>query len=268
MKKLILLNSTIGNNDDLTPRVKHALENGSQFAVEDTRWFKEFCKRLGINVENKVIKSLHDQSSEAEVKSVFKLLNNNDLYVVSEAGSPIISDPAFPLIRMAIENQIEVVSYSGVSSFIHALEVSGLPPYPVSFHGFFPRESGKRKELVQSLGKGSHFFFESPRRIKSAITDLCEVYRGDIFVGKELSKTFESVYRFSSDDLRSIEKIDERGEFVFAIYKSESNSALNKDVNKIAQEILEKGSKPKLISKLLASILGKDSKEIYDKLAR
>ena len=130
MGKIILLNTPIGNLGDLTPRVLEALTKGETFAVEDTRVFRELLNHVGISLSGKRIHSLHDQSEDSQVEKLLELLGGGDLYVASEAGSPIVSDPAYPLVIAAYERGIEVESFSGVSSPIMALELSGLPPIP------------------------------------------------------------------------------------------------------------------------------------------
>ncbi len=274
MSKIILLNSTIGNDGDLSPRVRASLESGKFFAVEDTRWFKEFKGRLGINHgEDVKVYSLHEHTDKQQVDTILRQVKGNELFVLSEAGSPIVSDPAFPLIRSGIKEGFKIESLSGVSSVLQALEISGLPPYPFSFHGFFPRETEKRKSLVSELGKGTHIFFESPKRIQQAIKDLKSVYGGDIVVTKELSKTFETVYRYNFEEdvfENFLNEIDPRGEFVFLIHipNKGSNTGVSSKVKEIAEEILKKGSKPKQIAKLIGQVLNIDSKEVYEKLSK
>ena len=108
MGKIILLNTPIGNLSDLTARVREALETGENFAVEDTRSFKELLNHLGISVSGKRILSLHDQSEKRDLEKVLSIAEGADVYVASEAGSPIISDPAYPLICAAYAKGLTV----------------------------------------------------------------------------------------------------------------------------------------------------------------
>ena len=162
MASLILLTVPIGDSGDITLNVLESLRNGRYFAVEDTRSFSNLLKTYEIDKANKVIFSFHDHSNESSLKGAIQVLSNgDDLYVASEAGSPIVSDPAFPLVKEAKKHNYQVKSFSGISSIIKALEISTVNPCPFSFHGFFPRENKKRISLLRHLASlgGAHIFF-------------------------------------------------------------------------------------------------------------
>lgn len=270
MGKIILLNTPIGNLGDCTSRVLEAFKEGTQFAVEDTRVFKELLNHLGISLTGKNIYSLHDQSGSGHIQKLVEMVDRGDLYVASEAGSPIISDPAYPLVLLAYEKGIKVESYSGVSSPIMALELSGLPPIPFQFHGFLPRETGKIKKIFAEVGYGTHIFFEAPTRVEETLDELAEV-RPDcqLVIVRELSKKFESVMRLKAHEWKEKKKdMTFRGEFVFLFYNGETGSGNSKETQEIAQEILAKGAGPKQVAKLLAQILDRSTKEIYSELSK
>ncbi len=270
MGKIILLNTPIGNLSDLTPRVREALEKGDVFAAEDTRVFKDLLNHLGISVAGKRVLSLHDQSEGRDIEKVLELAANGDVYVASEAGSPIISDPAYPLVCAAYEKGIEVESYSGVSSPIMALELSGLPPLPFQFHGFLPRESGKRQKIFEGLGGGTHIFFEAPTRIEDTMDDLLKTLpEVRVALVRELSKKFQEVLRFRANEWDERKKtLTVKGEFVLLFHKGETKSAGNKELTALALEMLSKGAGPKILAKLLSEILDRPTKEIYSELTR
>lgn len=266
MGKIILLNTPIGNLGDLTPRVLEALTTGDTFAVEDTRVFKDLLGHLGIGLQGKRILSLHDQSEEGQVEKLLELAQNTNLYVASEAGSPIVSDPAYPLVVGAYNKGIKVESYSGVSSPIMALELSGLPPIPFQFHGFLPRESGKRKKAFLEAGYGTHIFFEAPTRIEETLDELAEVLPlAQVAMVRELSKKFEQTVRFQAQDWKEVKKeVMFKGEFIFLFHSAEtSQTHSSQELKSQALEILENGSGPKQVSKLLSLILDRPTKEIY-----
>lgn len=268
--KIILLNTPIGNLSDLTPRVREALEKGEVFAAEDTRSFKDLLNHLGISVSGKRILSLHDQSEARDLDKIIELAMNGVVYVASEAGSPIISDPAYPLVCAAYEKGIEVESFSGVSSPVMALELSGLPPLPFQFHGFLPRESGKRRKIFENLGGGTHLFFEAPTRIEDTMEDLLMVLpEVRVALVRELSKKFQEVLRFRAIDWGEKKKnLTVKGEFVLLFHKGEAKTSGTKELTSLAQEILLKGAGPKLLAKLLSVILDRPTKEIYSELTR
>lgn len=263
MGRLVLVNTPIGNVKDLTPRCLEAFKDGKFFAVEDTRHFMNLLDHLGISHTDKIFKSFHDQSNEAELKNFINELKHSDIYLVSEAGSPVISDPAYPLIRAALEEGFEICSYSGINAVSMALELSGLPPQPFSFHGFFPRDNSSRKKSLQRLVPGTHIFYESPRRIKDSLKIISENLDCDIYVGKELSKTHEKHWRFHSKDFSNIE-IDDRGEFVFAL----NITTIEKypELVELAKKVLGEKGRKKDLSKLLGVILDRPNKEVYQDL--
>ncbi len=268
--KIILLNTPIGNLGDLTSRVIEALKKGETFAVEDTRVFKELLNHLEISLSGKRIYSLHDQSEESQVLKLIELAEREDLYVASEAGSPIISDPAYPIIQAAYLKGISVESYSGVSSPIMALELSGLPPIPFQFHGFLPRESGKRKKIFQEVGYGTHIFFEAPTRIEETLDELAQIRpEADVCVVRELSKKFQQVLKMKAAHWASKKNdMPFKGEFVLLFHNHEFKSSSPSELKELAQEVVADGVSPKKLAKLLGLILERPTKEIYSKISR
>lgn len=270
MGKIILLNTPIGNLGDLTPRVLEALTKGEVFAVEDTRVFRELLNHVGVSVSGKRIFSLHDQSEQSQVSKLLEFLNAGDLYVASEAGSPIVSDPAYPLVLAAYEKGIEVESYSGVSSPIMALELSGLPPIPFQFHGFLPRESGKRAKSFNETGYGTHIFFEAPTRIEETLDELSVLHpEFQVALVRELSKKFQQVVRFKAGEWEEKKKeVTFKGEFVLMFHRQESVSQMGGEVRALALELLANQGGPRNLAKLLGAILDRPTKDIYSELTR
>jgi 16S rRNA (cytidine1402-2'-O)-methyltransferase len=268
--KIILLNTPIGNLGDLTPRVLEAFNQGETFAVEDTRVFKELLNHLGVSLTGKRIFSLHDQSEKTQVDKLLEYAATGDLYVASEAGSPIVSDPAYPLILRAYEKGFEVDSYSGVSSPIMALELSALPPIPFQFHGFLPRESGKRAKIFQEAGYGTHIFFEAPTRIEDTLDELAKLMPElQVAVVRELSKKFQQVMRFKAAEWSHLKaSMTYKGEFILLIHKPEQVGQMSGEVRLLAQELLANQGGPKTLAKLLGAILDRPTKDIYSELSR
>jgi 16S rRNA (cytidine1402-2'-O)-methyltransferase len=269
--KIILLNTPIGNLGDLTPRVREALEKGAVFAVEDTRVFRELLNHLGISVSGKKIFSLHDQSESSQVDKLLELTHGGDLYVASEAGSPIVSDPAYPIVLAAYQMGIEIDSYSGVSSPIMALELSGLPPIPFHFHGFLPRETGKRAKIFNETNYGTHIFFEAPTRIEETMDELALLLpEVKVAILRELSKKFQQVVRFKASEWTEVkEQVTMfKGEFILMFHRDVAVAQLGKEVRELAQEILANQGGPKNLAKLLGAILDRPTKDIYSEMTR
>ena len=266
MGKIILLNTPIGNISDVSSRVKEALTDGVIFAVEDTRSFKELLNHLGISLEGKNIFAFHDQSEDSQLDYLIERNKGQTLYVASEAGSPIVSDPAYPLIKAALAAGYELDTYSGISSVIVALELAGLPPIPFAFGGFFPRDNGKKKELLSNLAYGTHFYFEAPTRIEDTLKLLAEMHpEMDVAVLRELTKKFQTVHRFKAKAWKD-ENINPKGEFVLGLYQGEENKGSSNKQRELAQEVLTSGGTPKTLAKLLGELLGRSTKDIYSEL--
>lgn len=271
MGTLTLLSLPIGNIDDLTMRGLKALQEGTYFAVEDTRTFKALLKQLNISWEDKKIFSYFDHSTQKNEEVLMGILEEGAmLYLCSEAGNPLISDPAHPLVIKALANHHELKTLPGVSSMMVGLDLSGLPPYPFHFYGFFPREKEKIHQLLQKVAglEGTHVFFEAPGRVFSTLEQMSSLFpKNQISVARELTKKFESVYRFKGEEyLQKKEEIVGKGEFVILLHVSRKD--LPKEVQYsqllgLAQELLEIGPNQKSLSKLLGEILGKPAKEIY-----
>lgn len=272
MARLVLLNMPIGDLADMSTRVKEALAIGEHFAVEDTRAFRETLGLLGISSEGKRIQSLHDHSSEAKWARLLEIIEaGSDLYVCSEAGSPVLSDPAFPLVRLAQEKGIEITTFSGISAVMAALELSGLPPLPFTFYGFLPRDDGKIRQALMQLGQGTHIFFEAPVRVRDTLVLATKLWpNAEFAVVKEITKAYQKAIRFRGADMTTaLVDLVERGEFVWLVHHEEDpRPKVAAEVTAAANEILINGVGNKLVSKLIGAILSQPAKEIYAQLGQ
>ncbi len=272
---LILVSLPIGDTLDITLKALEGLRNGHYFFAEDTRNFKKILKDLEIDFQSKMIDSFHDHSLDDKAEKVLgHLQNGSDVYLVSDAGSPLISDPAYPLIRKVLENNFSIRTLSGISSVLVALELSGLPPHPFSFHGFLPRSlASKKKFLYSTLIKSeTYIFFESPKRAQETLGLLSENFPdAQICVARELTKKHETLHRFKSSEFSKIkDEITYLGEFVLLVSISKQKISIDQNCHQLANEYLS-GSKPgssKVLAKLLAEITGESSKIIYQKLVK
>lgn len=270
MGKIVLVTIPIGDSEDISLKALRLLKEGEIFFAEDTRSFKKLLETYEISTYGKTIDSFHDQSSMGKLLAIIKATTNNDVYIVSEAGSPYLSDPAYPVIAKAIEDGIEVKTTGGINSITYALELSGFPANPFSFHGFISRDSGGRKTYFSEAfqNRGTHIFFEGVSRIGNFLEDLSSIYPDSkVVVARELSKTYESIYRFTAKDYQeNLKNITMKGEFVILVHCT--RVLLDKSLSDMALQILEDGGKPKSYAKLLAQILGRSVKDIYAELGR
>jgi len=274
MAKLLLVGLPIGNPQDITKRAYQALEQAPYILAEDTRNLVKLLRHYEIPTEQKKIDSFHDHSDDKLDRILAQIKNYGQVVLVSDAGSPIISDPAYPLIKVALEQGIEVDSYSGVSSVVMALELSGLPPHPFHFYGFVAREDGKRKASFQSAQKhgGQHVYFESPHRLEKTLQLLkTEHPDAEVFLGRELSKKFQSCYRFKASDLDQ-QEIKYKGEFVVCLAFPTPEGALDTEegaeLKKLAEKYLDSGGGTKSLAKVLSLATGRTKAEVYQRLTQ
>ena len=216
---LYLVGTPIGNVEDLSPRARKILGAVDLIAAEDTRHTRALLTRFDIH---RPLVSYHDHNKESRTPElVSRLLEGASVAIVSDAGSPGISDPAFSLVRAAVLADAPVVPIPGPSSALCALEVSGLPTDRFAFEGFLPRRSGRRRARIEELRGEPRtiIFFESPHRLKGAIRDLLGVL-GDrpASVSRELTKKFEETRRGTLAALLTwVESKPPRGEFVLVV---------------------------------------------------
>ena len=216
---LYLVATPIGNVEDLSPRAQRILASVDLIAAEDTRHTQGLLTRFAIR---KPLVSYHDHNKERRTPDlVSKLSDGVSVAIVSDAGSPGISDPAFTLVRAAVEAGVDVVPVPGPSSALCALEVSGLPTDRFAFEGFLPRRKARRRKRIEELRGDPRtlIFFESPHRLKEALRDLAETLgERPASLSRELTKKFEETRRGTLHALLAwVEEETPRGEFVLVV---------------------------------------------------
>lgn len=216
---LYLVGTPIGNVEDLSPRALKILGAVDLIAAEDTRHTRQLLERFGVR---RPLVSYHDHNKETRTPELIARLGEGaSIAIVSDAGSPGISDPAFTLVRAAAGAGVPVVPIPGPSSALCALEVSGLPTDRFAFEGFLPRKSGRRLARIQELREELRtlIFFESPHRLKAALADLRAVLgERPASISRELTKKFEETRRGTLGSLLAwVESKPPRGEFVLVV---------------------------------------------------
>ena len=218
---LYIISTPIGNLKDITLRSLEVLKAVAAVLSEDTRETQKIFKEYGIN---KPQISYRDQNHDRVFSHIISLLSSgNDLALVSDSGTPLISDPGFKLARDILDAGYDVVSIPGPSAVIAALTVSGLPTDKFTFLGFLPKTTGARVQLIKENGilDNTLIFFESPYRVQKLLNEVRSALGNrKCAVVAELTKTYERVYRGTVDEVLeklSTEKI--RGEFVVLVAK-------------------------------------------------
>ena len=215
---LYIVSTQIGNLEDITLRALRTLKEVDYIAAEDTRHTQILLNKYEIKTPTT---SFHSYSSNDKLEKIVGLLKEGkNIALVSDAGTPGISDPAYSLIRRALDEKISIVPIPGASSLLAALVVSGLPMDKFVYLGFLPLKKG-RQTLLKSLKDESRtlVIFESPHRLIRTLNDLKESL-GDreIAVGRELTKIFEEIVREKiSSVIEYFEKKKPKGEFVLVV---------------------------------------------------
>lgn len=265
---LTIVATPIGNLNDMVPRAIQTLQSVSLIACEDTRHSKKLLNHFGID---KPCVAYHDHGDTQMIeKLLLRLENGEDIALISDAGTPLISDPGYRLVAQARSRGITVTPIPGACAAIAALSVSGLPTDSFIFGGFLSAKSGQRKTALNEYKASTEtlVFYEAPHRILDTVTDMIEVFGGQRqgFVAREMSKTFETFLQGSLDELQqqiSVDTNQQRGEIVLVIAGADEKSATAKvDSEKILKLLLKELPASKAAS-LAAKICGADKKAMY-----
>ena len=221
--RLVLVTTPIGNMGDMTARAWEVLRTADAIACEDTRVTRRLLDQGGIT--DKRLIACHDHNEQASAAGIVKLITDGaTVALVSDAGTPAISDPGYRVVQAAVEAGLEVSAAPGVSSVIMALSISGLPTDRFTFIGFPPRKSGKRKALFETYASlpASLILMESPQRLSETLADAREVL-GDrrAALTLELTKRFERVWRGTLSELEARLTDAPKGEAVVVIEGAE-----------------------------------------------
>lgn len=270
---LYIVATPIGNMDDMGLRAIETLKSVDLIAAEDTRHSKLLLSRYEIDTR---AVAYHDHSDDAvAMKHIAFLKQGSSLALISDAGTPLISDPGFKLVRLARQHGVQVMPVPGPSALIAALSVSGLPTDRFCYEGFLPAKSGGREQKLLNLvdEERTMVFYESPHRIQATVASLASVFGPErkLFVGRELTKKFET--HFFGSLAESIEWLDsdannQKGEFVLALAGCPSPELSDKKHElavTIAQKLLEDVSL-KRAAALASDITGARKNQLYQAL--
>lgn len=213
---LYLISTPIGNLDDITYRSVKVLNDVDVIFSEDTRVTLNLLNYLGIN---KKLIALHEHNEDVVKEKVLEYLKNgNNIALVTDRGTPIISDPGYKTVKYITDNNYNVVALPGPTAFVPALITSGLAPQPFLFYGFLDSKDSLKKSELERLSdeKETIIFYEAPHRIIRTLNMMLDIF-GDrnISISREISKKFETVYRGKISDV--IDIIPEKGEFVIIV---------------------------------------------------
>jgi len=266
---LYIVATPIGNLSDLTQRAIDTLTGVDVIACEDTRHTQRLL--TAFSIKNKTI-SMHDHNERQRQEQIAKMLQEGkSIALVSDAGTPLISDPGFHLVRHCRQLGLKVSPIPGACAAIAALSTAGLPTDRFSFEGFLPSKSGARQKVLMELANEPRtmVFYDAPRRAIDTVADIVEVLGGERYVvmARELTKTFETIHSDSAENLLAWLSLDPnqlKGEMVLII---EGHKA---EVNEISPQITEtlkllvKELPPKKACAIAAQIYGVKKNTLYD----
>ncbi|NIP38887.1 MAG: 16S rRNA (cytidine(1402)-2'-O)-methyltransferase [Candidatus Dadabacteria bacterium] len=265
--KLYIVSTPIGNLEDISQRAARILGEVDLIACEDTRVTKKLLSHLDIS---RPLQSYHEHNErEKSAELVKELIEGKNIALVSDAGTPCISDPGYRLVKLASENEIEVIAVPGPSAATSALSISGLPSSGFTFIGFLPRTEKKRevqleeiKHLTQTL-----IFYESPGRVLKTLDTMIQVF-GDraCSVSRELTKVYEETLKGNLSEvfseLNNREKI--RGEFVIIVEGDKTDSTIsNTDIESLLYELNKQGQSLKDAVSTICETHGLKKNDVY-----
>jgi len=219
---LFVVATPIGNLADISARALEVLQTADVIAAEDTRHTRGLLQHFGIN---RPLLSLHEHNEDAQAPQLLeRLLGGERVALVSDAGTPLISDPGFPLVRACREAGVDIVPVPGPSALVAALSVAGLPTDRFRFEGFLPRKATARRDCLRGLEAetATLVFYESSHRVLETLGDMVEVLGGGRYavLARELTKLHETVLFGDLNTLLAKVRADEnqrKGEFVLML---------------------------------------------------
>lgn len=266
---LKLVATPIGNLADVSPAMITAWQEADIVAAEDTRNFIQLLRRLELKISAQIL-SYYDQNEVTRAKQLLaELESGKSVVVVTDAGMPVVSDPGFRLVELAIAAGIEVSVVPGPSAVLTALALSGLATDRFAFEGFLSRKSGARRRHLEKLAEDERtlIFFEAPHRLKDFLKDLAEVFGArQIAVCRELTKTYEQVIRGEITEVLANLNQEVRGEITVVV------SGANRDLPKLdlaaavakVQGLVAAGIKLKAAVTEIAKPANLNKAELYD----
>lgn len=273
---LYVVATPIGNRDDLSPRARQVLHDADLIAAEDTRHTGRLLSHFGI--KNRQI-ALHDHNEEVAMLKILALLEEGkSVALVSDAGTPLISDPGFRLLRAVHDAGHPVSPIPGPSAFVAALSVCGLPTDQVIFIGFLPAKKVAREKQLQILAaeRRTMAFYASVHKVTETIADLAHVFgaQRQVFIGRELTKMYEQCVRTNlaaAAAMLADGRIAARGEFVIVVAgcaQSEENTEnINAEINvERLLQVLTDALPGKQAVAIAAELSGQNKNDLYRRM--
>lgn len=273
MKKGILyvVATPIGNLEDLSPRAARVLQEVALVAAEDTRHSRKLFDHFDIRTP---LTAVHDHNEAERVQQLVERLQHGDsIALISDAGTPLVSDPGYRLVRAAHQAGLEVCPVPGACAAIAALSAAGLPSDRFCFEGFLPAKSSGRRERLSALAAESRtlMFYEAPHRLAETVADLLAIFGGEreVALARELTKAFETVWAGTLAGLAARLTQDPgqcRGEIVLVVAGAAAAAPTGDEAaaRQLLQVLLEEGLAVKQAAHIGARLTGWPRKQLYD----
>ncbi|MEO8579387.1 MAG: 16S rRNA (cytidine(1402)-2'-O)-methyltransferase [Gemmatimonadales bacterium] len=263
---LYIVSTPIGNLGDMTHRAVEVLSSAALVIAEDTRHSRRLLDHYRIATP---LRSYHEHNEAKETpKLVSRLRAGDSVALISDAGTPLISDPGSRLVAAALEANVPVVPIPGASSVMAALVASGMPLERFTFFGFLPRKGGERTEMIGGVVESriTAVLFEAANRVRATLEALVEAGAGDrnAVVARELTKQFEEFKRGSVAELAAAySEMDPKGEVVLVISGAETPVISESDLGDEARKLRASGKSPRDVMNHLVSTLGASRNVAY-----
>lgn len=262
---LYLIPTPIGNMEDITLRAMNIMKEVEVIFAEDTRVTSLLLKSL--QIKKKLISSFNYNEENNKDKLLEYLKNGYNVGLVSDRGTPVISDPGYELAKCAIDNGYNVVGLPGPTALIPALITSGISPMPFLFYGFLNSKSSKRKNELEELKneRATLIFYEAPHRIIETIEDMKDIFGNrKIAISREISKKFEEIYRGTLDTI-TCQMIDIKGEFVIVVEgNNRQNTYENLTIIEHINLYIKEGKDSKDAIKIVAKERNLKKQDVYN----
>ena len=270
LKMLNFVSTPIGNLNDISLRAIDVIKSSDYLYAEDTRNVKKLLDFINVKIS---CKSFHEHNEQKVMLDILKQAKNSKVIsIVSDAGTPSISDPGYKLITKCIEENIKYTLIPGPSSVISAMVMSGLPSNRFAFYGFVPRKIQDKKKFFEDLDEETKtsIIFESSKRIYDTLKNLADYLNSDrkVSICKEMTKIHENVIRGKASEIfKFVEEnqINLKGEIVIVIEGTSKKITAPKINSKIKKEFLKKLSASES-AKLISAVTGENKRDVYKKL--
>jgi len=263
---LYIVPTPIGNLEDITFRAVRVLKEVDLIAAEDTRHTQVLLNHYDIRTS---VTSYHEHNERGKARElVEQLRQGRSIALLSDAGTPMISDPGYRLVVEAIRAGVQVIPLPGPSAVTAALSAAGLPTDRFGFEGFLPAKKSERRSALEALKKDTKtlIFYEAPHRLKETLADVAEIF-GDreVAIGREISKVHEEFLRGALRGiLATVEQQTVRGEITLVVQGATSGAPVSEEgvISEIRQ-LAENGMRVKEISELVGAHHGISKREVY-----